>query len=456
MISRVAIVMLLMALSCGVGHAGPDSGGGAPAVPPMTTLLSDPGYNFEALRTMGAASGGGADIGECLETFSRIHHVVTDDESWYRAWRDTAERLERAARSFADARSAAECFGRASNYYRAAEFYLREKAGDPRADEVYQASRRCFRAFARRHHAPIRAVRIPYEGTTLPGYLCLVDDRPVRRPLLLLQTGFDGTAEELYFHIGHAAVSRGYNCLIFEGPGQGAAVRLQHLYFRPDWEKVVTPVVDYAIKLAVVDPKKIALMGVSFGGYLAPRAVAFEPRIAACVANGGVYEFHVAFLDRLPPPGPELDALCAKIMAKNTTLRWFLHQGMWTMHVPTPSAFITELRRYTLAGCVDRIRCKMLVVDSEDDEQMSAQATRLFDALHHCPKTFLRFMRKEAAGEHCQVGAFMISNERIFAWLDEALALRKAGRHQSAASCIAGPPSSHVEVRLGARPRGGR
>ena len=75
------------------------------------------------------------------------------------------------------------------------------------------------------------------------------------------------------------AMQRGYHCLQFAGPGQGTAIRLQGLPFRPDWEKVVTPVVDFAVGLPGVDPERIALMGLSMGGALAPRAAAFEKRI---------------------------------------------------------------------------------------------------------------------------------------------------------------------------------
>src|SRR5215471_18993514 len=61
------------------------------------------------------------------------------------------------------------------------------------------------------------------------------------------------------------------------------------LVFRPDWEKVVSCAVDFALTQPDVDPHKIVLMGVSMGGVLAPRAAAFEPRLAALVANDGIY-----------------------------------------------------------------------------------------------------------------------------------------------------------------------
>jgi dipeptidyl aminopeptidase/acylaminoacyl peptidase len=95
------------------------------------------------------------------------------------------------------------------------------------------------------------------------------------KPTLIMHTGFDGSA----------AIERGYNVLAFDEPGQYGPLHREGLVFRPDWEKVVTPVVDFALRQPGVDPKRIALMGISMGGYLAPRAAAFEKRLAALIAK---------------------------------------------------------------------------------------------------------------------------------------------------------------------------
>ena len=262
-------------------------------------VFKDPQYSFQLLRTMGYSSTGGADIGECLSTAYRIKDG--DNESWYKEWFRTAKRLEETADRFLSEghkESAREAYFRASNYYRTAEFFLHTNPKDPRILKTWGKSRECFQKAAKLSKNPIKFVRIPFEKTTLPGYLCLVDNSGKKRPLLIIHSGFDGTAEELYFEIGRLAVERGFNVLLFEGPGQGEVIRVQKIPFRPNWESVVTPVVDFALKFPEVDPERIGLIGFSFGGYLAPRAVAFEHRVKACVADGGVYDFYANEIGR--------------------------------------------------------------------------------------------------------------------------------------------------------------
>ena len=394
-------------------------------------IFNDPQYAFQLRRTMGYSVTGGADIGECLFTAKNIKEK--DNQSWYARWYALAGRLEKTADTFfaeGHKKSAREAWFRASNYYRTAEFFLHTHPNDPRIIETWRKSRECFQKAAKTSHKPIRFVRIPFGKTTMPGYLCLVDNSGKKRPLLIIHSGFDGTGEELYFEIARLAVKRGFNCLLFEGPGQGEMIRVQKIPFRPDWENVVTPVVDYALKLPETDPQRIGLIGFSMGGYLAPRAVAFEHRIKACVADGGVYDFYANAIKKCPPDIKEIlgnkeasEAFNKDIMSildTDVDVGWFFGNGMFTFGVKSPTAFLEKLRPYNMKAYADKIKCPVLVVDSDNDKDMPGQAKQLYDALQ-CPKKYLLFTTAEGAGDHCQMGAIMISNEKILNWLEDVL-----------------------------------
>ena len=396
----------------------------------MKVVFDDPQFSFQFLRMLGGTAFGTADIGECLATASNIQEG--DYESWHKAWLSTAERvhaLAEACEAGGHVVSAREAYLRAGNYFRAAEFYLHGDPHDPRILELSGLSLCCFGRAARMSRPPILEVEIPYEGTSLPGHFYRVDETGVARPTLIAQTGFDGTIEEL---IGSAlaATARGWNCLAFEGPGQGRVIREQGLPFRPDWEKPVGAVIDYACSRPEVDTSRLALLGISFGGYLAPRAAAFDHRVKACVANGGVFDF---FENRIPPGMSREDMLewinadpeganreIQASMAADSGIRWAVENGMYTFGASTPADWFLMISVYHLRNVAEKITCPTLVIDSEHDQFFPGQARKLYDALV-CPKDFLVFTAEEGAGEHCQIGAAYLSSERIMDWLEERL-----------------------------------
>ena len=376
---------------------------------------NDESFSFETLRAVGYAVYGGADIGEVITTARRI--TPGDVESWYREWRALADRVAAIADGCAAAGhavSASSAYLRASNYYRTAEFYLRDDpSNDPRVADTSAHAIDAFRA-APEVQSQWTRVRIPYEGVELEGYYLNVSGN-APGPTLLAHGGFDSTVEEMFFAVGEAARRHGWNCLIFEGPGQGTALRHNGLPFRYDWEAVVTPVVDVAVDLPGVDPERIALLGMSMGGYLAPRAAAFEHRIAACIAYDGVF----TMADALPDPLD--DELIARRAEASTSLRWVLSNALWTLGVTTAQQLIDEFGKYDLTAVVDRIACPTLVCEAENDQFFQGQPARLYEALQ-CPKTFLAFTAAEGAGEHCHEGALTLFHQRMFDWLDDTLA----------------------------------
>jgi len=432
----------LASMTAGNVEALQSSSPAAPANPPGKPPLFPDNIQFwyETMRAFGASSYGGSEFGEVLATVARIESGNYD--SWYEAWNGAAERVmaEAAAQLSRGHRiSARDGFLRAATYYRASEFFLHGNPSDPRIAGAYRKSVDSYQASVRLFDPPIRPVEIPYEHTTLPGYFHSVDRSNRLRPTIILHSGFDGSAQELHVGGARAAVERGYNVLAFDGPGQFGPLHRERLTFRPDWENVVTPAVNFAVKLRGVDTKKIALMGRSLGGELAPRAAAFEKRIAALVANDGLYDYGATSLARVPPEqrpavaqllkaeqAPDLDRMIAMSMKASPTANWGITHGMFAMGAATPRAYLAATLAYNLRdGVAEKIACPTLVCEAEDDIFFKGQARELFDHLT-CPKTWMHFTRDEGAGAHCQVGAERLAFARICDWLDDTLGIRAA------------------------------
>jgi dienelactone hydrolase len=409
--------------------------GAAPAAKPPL-FADDAQFWFETERAFGAAEYGASLFGEVLAAASRI--APGDYDSWYEAWNGMADRL---AKEAADQLvrghriSARDNFLRATNYYQVSEFFLHGRPEDSRIARAYKLSVDCYRQCAALHDPLIEPIDIPYERTTLPGYFHHAAKSSGPRPTLIMHTGFDGTAEEMHVSGARAAVERGYNVIAFDGPGQYGPLHREGLVFRPDWENAVTPVVDFALKQPGVDPKQIALMGISLGGVLAPRAAAYEKRLAALIANDGIYDFSAPFRSAVPPEkwdafakalkaeqAPQVDALLASQMKTSPTSRWAYSHGMWATGSASPRAFLAKVMDYHLKnGVAEAISCPTLVCDAEDDLFLKGQPQVLFDHLT-CRKTMMRFTTAEGAGAHCQIGASRLAFARMFDWLDETLA----------------------------------
>jgi dienelactone hydrolase len=334
--------------------------------------------------------------------------------------------------------SARDNYLRASSYYRSSEFFLHANPDDPRVRYGFERSVASYKTAAALFTPAIEPVEIPYEGTTLHGYFHRADNSGTPRPTLLLNNGFDGSAEDLHWMGARAAVDRGYNVLVFDGPGQFASVHRQSLHFRHDWEKVVTPVVDYALTRTDVDPKKLAIHGISLGGYLAPRAAAFEHRLAACICDDGVYDFGTLHAAGVPADkqevvraglsaleAPEVDALLDQAMKTSGVARWAFTHGMYVTGTSSPRAFLAAMQSFHLKnGVAEQIKCPTLVCEAEKDLFFEGQPESLFQHLK-CPKTMMLFTDAEGAGAHCEAGASRLAYARMYDWLDEILSAVK-------------------------------
>jgi len=440
----------------------------------MKLVFEDPTFSALLLRTIADTYYKGADIGECLSTAYRIKEG--DFESWYEEWIKTAKRVHSYAKDSETKGhmiSAKEAYLRATNYYRTSAFFLVDSK-DQRLASTIGLSKECFKKAISLFSFVVEPVEISYEGILLPGYFyhaskndddncskvqldshsnegiqqenALVDDNHDRSsanypalPTLVVHGGFDSTLEELYFFAAAPSLDRGYNCLTFEGPGQGNVIIKQELPFRYDWERVVTPVLDFALSKKSkykIDSEKIALMGISMGSLLAARACSFEHRFSALILYDGVYDgydsvtsgFTPQMLDALDKGDSEfVNKTLNELMQSNSNIKFNMKHGMWTTGSNSAYELIMGAKKYSVKDTLKNIKCPTLVLEGEKDDSFPGQPKKVYEGLVSVPspsKRYVLFTVEEGGEEHCQTGATGLVNQRIFNWLDETFRIR--------------------------------
>ena len=391
-------------------------------------VFDDAEFDGQLLRALDTVPAGGADIGECLITARSI--VPGDRDDWHTQWAalgnrifDQAERSESAGRTV----SARAAYLRAATYYRTSSIFLYRPPLQNALVGAYRRQREAFQRAARLFDCSFEIVNIPYAATTLEAYF-LTPAGPGPFPVVFVGGGYDGTKEESFLAGGYDALSRGYAVFVMDGPGQGGALIEQGLVFRPDWEAVITPAIDWLVSRPDVVADQIVLMGRSWGGYLAPRAATREHRLAAVVADAAQYTPGPNAVRMLPPEDrdqlhtgdpAELNAVLQQRMQASPALRFTLERGMLTHGCATPVDYLRAGAPYTIADSATDITCPVLVCEAENDVR-GGDAKPLYDALTS-PKNYLLFTNADGAGEHCESGASTLYAQRVYDWLDHTL-----------------------------------
>lgn len=401
----------------------------------MAAIFKDALHDQLGTWPLGYIPYGGADYGEVEAIAQAVGDG--DDTAFHDAWTAAADRMMENAQNAESAghrTSARECFLRAACFYGKSFHTLFGQPVDPR---VIAGSRKQIAAFDHGlalSDVPIAQQRIPFENASLLTYVIPAQGRENKvRPLLIFTNGYDGTITDLFFASAVAASRRGYHALIFDGPGQGTSLIEHGMTLRPDWESVISSVVDFAQTLPIVDPQKIALCGWSLGGYLAPRAASGEHRLAACVADPALpsvadgFRAYVMKLGATQEEAAHLGEMPAaliermeQIVANDRKLQWSVaKRGYWVNGAGTLRDYFASVERFTMDGRIEDIRCPTLFTHAEHDT-LAAGAQRFFDALR-CPKTLIRFSGNEGAGDHCEMRNRSLVNRRVLDWLDEVL-----------------------------------
>lgn len=378
---------------------------------------------------LGLAPTGLTDVGEVLDTATRIK--AGDERSWFDEWLKTARRVQGygdEALAAGRERSAASHFYRAGAYYRAGLMRYADRS-DPRLFAATRTALELHDRALRMRGYDSREVEIPYENGVLFGRVHYAKGQD-RAPVIVMHQGLHAWPEDTMW-VTDGALDRGYHVLTFHGPGQGASLRLHEHPFRSDWEVPVGRVLDYAERDPRFDRERFVLMGLSFGGYLAPRAASHEHRLRALVANPGVVSWADSTLRHFADI-PGLLAIHAKgagafdraIDVATLAIpdaRWFFDDVTWKHGVSSPHAYIDEIRKYDNAKGVAKIRCQTLIMEGSAEDASPGESQRLYDALT-CKKHMMMFDASTASQVHCQGGNQQLAQARLFDWLDAEVA----------------------------------
>lgn len=399
-------------------------------------FFTDPLHDELTEMMMGMAPYGGADLGEIDAMVKQVKDG--DDTSFFEACHAIA--TARIAEGDAAAKAghlhtAYDCYLRAQLFLGIGYHPLYGTPVDPRLVDAFHLQMETFEKALRLGVVRAEPVDVPYEGTKIPAWFVRAPGHEdERRGCILVGGGWDSTMAENFLGIGVAALQRGYHVLLHDGPGQGRLLVDEGLTLRHDWERVVTPVIDAALTIDVVDPDRLVYEPWSLGGYMAPRVAAHEHRLAAVIADpgqidiGGKITGPMAMLGispeemaKLPELSPATEKTIMDFLNRNRAMHWkIVQRGFWTNGGGDLSGWLAEMLQWKLTPEeIATISTPMLITAAESDP-VAQEAKALYEALPG-PKVLLEFTDAEGAGMHCESTNRSMANRRILDWVDDTL-----------------------------------
>ncbi len=296
----------------------------------------------------------GVDYNDFFRTTARVEKW----EDWCREWVATGDvhhELAAKAEAKGNTISAGQAYIGAALCYHFGRFVFQDFH-----DEYMSAANKSVEAFAKglKWLDPTgERVEISFDGATMVGTLRRPADT-VKPPLVLLLPGLDSTKEEFFYWEG-VFLKRGLATFSLDGPGQGECG--YNSYIRPDYEAAVSTALDTLTKRSDIDANRIGLAGVSLGGYYAPRAAAFEPRVKAAVGNCGPWNF----------------AECWSVLPSLTRAAFQYHSG-----AKDENEAITNAGKLSLDGVAQKIKQPLLIIHGKLDRLIPwKQAHKIVNAV---------------------------------------------------------------------------
>lgn len=388
-------------------------------------IVENPAFEFKLLRQLGLITYGGATFGECYSVALGMREW--DLPGWIASWDTLARDVDRQgdiAIEHGHTISAKESYLRATNYYHAAEYYAIIAGTSHR-----EYGMRCADCFEKAiplltHSAEVLSIQA--DSHTYPCYFFSPDDSGSPRPTVLLASGIESCGEEQYFYGAISALRRGYNVLVFQGPGQTGMMRIEPgSHLRHDYEVPLQEALDYLETRPDVDHSRIALLGSGIGGYFATRAAVFDPRVKALITNPPFVNINRVFLALIGQRATKVDVSLADIhelpdSILHTNMKLFVLNMCRRFGVDRLQELIQATRQYTSEDLLYRIHCPTLCVYGDDAyPELESQAELFMSKVGAQDRQSVRVPSLHVADAHDHVGNIALLNQRIFDWLDE-------------------------------------
>lgn len=322
--------------------------------------------------------------------------------------------LEEARRAEDDGRDSDAAF-----LYRAAEFFT--DPAHPHKGPRYEKFMDLFYAATPDARAGRR--EIDFDG----GALGVIDLPALaeEKDVLLFTSGYDGLIEELCGTVLRLRRA-GYRVVLYEGPGQGSALRRSGLTMAPDWERPTGAVLD------ALGVSSCTLLGISLGSLLAARAAAFDDRVRRLVCWGAMHDFSECVKKSMGAREGErtlrlvrwgwrrpINRAVRSAMVADAGANWAVSHGMHVSGRPDPFGYLRWLLDFHLHDVAHRIAQDALVISSTADHLVPVdQLRRQADALVGARSVTTRLTTAaEHAAEHCQIGNPDLVIDEILRWM---------------------------------------
>lgn len=427
----------------------------------LTPFPQQADLNFQAQLNYGEAAYGAAEVGEVASAVAEVQaelaSIGPDVLPVYQPYNTNFEAMavklatgadsDKAAGRFVSARSK---YLRAAGYYTGVLFFVLGTDAPTREKELYQAMQRCWSEAAAllepmwtRVEIPM-VVRFPDAGepisqnVTVPAYWAKASGTGPK-PTVIINNGSDAQLIDTYAFGGAAALERGYNALMFEGPGQGSLLFEQNISFTPYWQDVITPLIDFVLAQPETDPAAVALTGWSFGGLLVMRAAAHEHRLKAVVADPVFYNDLAPYkeLQGIPSNDIWINEVYPSlpkygVTGSRTSLRFLLNkrgeifgtsfhdQALTGVVIQDLIGLLAAIGSYTGdAELFGEITAHSLLLTYEGDDFFTGQDATVKGWMTAAASIDTHaFTAAEGAQFHCAPMAPQVRNEVVYNWLD--------------------------------------